>query len=219
MIGTLLKKEFLIIGRAKNGILSMFVLMLSLIFIFHYALEKTAKIDQTTLIGLKWAVLFIISFVLISQSIWEERESGAYRINLVLIPGAAFYLCKSVVIFSVIAILQMVEILLFSIFFESFKLNVSALGDNLIFFLPGGLALTFLGVSLSLLSFSTRLKEMILPLLLIPLSMPIFLLGMEAERRLFTSKIYSTNSIVIVTALCILYGTLGVMLQDLTEAD
>lgn len=55
---------------------------------------------------------------------------------------------------------------------------------NLIFLLPGVLCISFLGVVLSHISDSSRLKEILLPLLMIPFTIPILLFGMEAERKL-----------------------------------
>ena len=119
MILEIIRKEILLIGKAKNGILSMFVLSICLLFIFHYSEERTSKMDLSSLLGLKWAIMFMTSFVLVGQSVWEERESGALRINHVFISGTVFFLSKAIVLFLGILIVGIGEIFMFSFFFDS----------------------------------------------------------------------------------------------------
>ncbi len=188
MIFEILRKEILLIGKAKNGILSMLVLMTCLLFVFHYSENRVSKLDLSSLLGLKWAIMFTVSFVLIGQSAWEERESGALRINQATLSGTTFYLTKTFVLFFANLLVASFEIFLFSFFFESFSINPEFFLGNLLFFGLGIFSLSALGVSLSLVSFATRLKEMVLPLLLIPFSIPVILFGMEAERKFIFQK-------------------------------
>ncbi|NUM42026.1 MAG: heme exporter protein CcmB [Leptospiraceae bacterium] len=214
LIFEILRKEVLLIGKAKNGILSMFVLMVSLVFIFHYSEEKTSLMDMNSLLGLKWAIMFMVSFVLIGQSAWEERESGALRINQIYLSGSVFFLCKSFVLFLAISLVAILEILMFSFFFESFNLDFKFFFGNIVFFGLGIFSLSLLGVSLSIVSFATRLKEMVLPLLLIPFSIPILLFGMEAERKFIFQKGDTVFSAIIMVSLVFLYSALGLLLQE-----
>jgi len=212
----ILRKEILLIGKAKNGIFSMFVLLVCLMFIFHYSEERTSKMDLNSLLGLKWAIMFMVSFVLIGQSAWEERESGAMRINQVYLSGTVFFLCKAIVLFFAILLVAVLEILMFSFFFDSFSIDLNFFIGNILFFSLGLCSLSFLGVSLSIVSFATRLKEMVLPLLLIPFSIPIVLFGMEAERKFIFQKGDTAFSVIIMVSLVFLYSALGILLQEIS---
>ncbi|MCB1193291.1 MAG: heme exporter protein CcmB [Leptospiraceae bacterium] len=215
LLKALILKEFLLIGRTKNGILSTIVLMLAFIFIFHYSLEKGFSLPLQLLIGLKWSTVFILSFVFIGQSVWEERESGAHQINQLFVPGYLTFLIKSMVICIGILFLEIIMLFLFVIFFESFSISAQGFLGHLTFLVPSTLSLSFLGVALSRISFSTRLKEIVLPMLLIPLSLPIFLVGMEAERKFFFTEQNTLNNFFLLCALSIFYGSIGSFLQEL----
>ena len=218
MIKSILIKELLIAGKAKNGIYSLFTLILTFIFIFHYTLERNNNLSIDSLIGLKWAIIFLLSFIFIGQSIWEERESGAIRINSVYLPAWVFYLSKSFVVFTILFIINILIVFLFYIFFKSMKIDsLVDVFNQIVFLFPAGLSLSLLGVMLSQLSHATRLKEVILPVLLIPLSIPVLLFGMEAERNLILFSGSILKPFVILFAFSIFYGSLGVLVQELTN--
>lgn len=217
---SILRKEFALVSRSSSGVVSLFVLVLSMIFIFHYSLERNTKLTLESLLGLRWAILFVVAFVFIGQSTWEEREGGASRVNETFLSPTIYFLTKSFVIFLVMVLLEIVEMLLFSVFFEEFPLNKKSVLGQILFLTPGTLALSFLGVSLSLVSVASRMGEMLLPLLLIPFSIPLFLFGMGAERKFWSAtSVWDWSSFGILLILCILYGALGAMLQELASED
>ncbi|MCB1158996.1 MAG: heme exporter protein CcmB [Leptospiraceae bacterium] len=215
----LILKEFRLIGRAKNGILSMFVLMLSLIFIFHFSLERTNPLSQESLIGLKWSIVFILSFVFIGQSNWEERESGAFWINQIYLPSHYPFLVKSFVIWLILLVIEIALLFLFSVFFQSFQLSSKSIFHQLIYLTPGTLSLSFLGNMLSKMSHATRLKEIVLPLLLIPLSMPVLIFGMEAEQKILHQDTYNVSTFLIMLFFTVFYGSLGSIFVEIFQEE
>jgi heme exporter protein B len=218
MFRSVLIKEFKIVGKAKNGFFSLLTLILAFIFIFHFSLEKNNPMNMESIIGIKWAIIFLLSFIFIGQSIWEEREGGALRINSVYVPASIFFLTKSLVVFLILFIVNILIIFLFYLFFSSMKISsFQDVYNQIIFLIPAGLSISFLGITLTQLSHATRLKEIILPVLLIPLSIPVLLFGMEAERNLilFTGNI--GKPMVILIAFCVFYGALGILVQELTD--
>ena len=217
MFRSLLVKEFQLIGRAKNGLLSLVSLLMAFLFIFHYSLENSSKLDTNAIIGLKWAGIFLLAFILISQVTYEERESGAYRITHLYVPSHLEFLAKSFVLFFLLFIVEIFLLLLLFLFFANFHLEPSKLLGQFLYFIPGTLSLSFLGVSLSQLSFATRLKEVVLPILLIPLSIPVLIAGMEAERKYFAYDKIDTASLVVLFSFSVLYLSLGLLLREMGD--
>jgi heme exporter protein B len=215
----LLLKELKLIGRAKNGFLSMVVLMMCMVFIFHFSMEKHSNLRIEELIGLKWSIIFILSFVYMGQSNWEERESGAYRINRIYIPFYYYFLIKSFTVWIVLVFLETLLVVIFALFFKEFPFNLSSFYNHLILLVPATLSLSFLGNSLSQLSFATRLKEIVLPLLLIPLSIPLLIFGIEAERKLLSNQKELLVSLGILLALSIIYASVGILSEEITKED
>ena len=92
MFKYLLLKEFQLIGREqKNGLLSLISLLMAFLFIFHYSLENSGKLDVNSIVGLKWAGIFLLAFILISQVTYEERVGRlSHHSTLYSIPFRVF---------------------------------------------------------------------------------------------------------------------------------
>ncbi|HRG47220.1 MAG TPA: heme exporter protein CcmB [Leptospiraceae bacterium] len=217
MFKYLLLKEFQLIGRAKNGLLSLISLLMAFLFIFHYSLENSGKLDINSIVGLKWAGIFLLAFILISQVTYEERESGAYRITRLYIPSHLEFLAKSFVLFFLLFLVEIFLLLLLFLFFENLHFASENLLGQFLYFIPGTLSLSFLGVTLSQMSFATRLKEVVLPILLIPLSIPVLIAGMEAERKYFSKGEVNTSSLIVLFAFSVLYLSLGLLLREVGD--
>ena len=216
MLRTLIKKEFLLVGRAKNGLASLLTLNLAFLFIFHFSMEKSEPLELERLLGFKWANVFLLSFVFIGQSLWEEREGGAYRINQFYLESYLYYLVKSLVIAFFLLFFEIILILLMSVFFPKFELSSPGMLFDHMKYLTGGiLSLSFLGVTLGQMSQETRLKEIVLPILLIPFSLPIFLIGMGAERDFFLFRDSNWKSYLILYAFSVFYASLGSLVQEM----
>lgn len=198
----------------------MLVLSLACIFIFHFSMERNRQLNTEELSGLKWAIVFILSFIYIGQANWEEREGGAFRINSMFVNGQILYISRTILLWLVLTGIELIIILLFSFFFKNYFISNASLVKNFIFLLPGTLALVLLGNMLAAISFATRLKEVILPLLLIPFSFPIFLFGLEAEQK-YTGigKQGFYTSLGIMLAFIIFYYALGALFEELFQED
>jgi len=217
MIISLLHKELQLIGRGLHGILSMFVLSFTLLFLFHFSFEKESSLPIISLIGIKWSILFITSYVLIGQSTWEERESGAGQIVQIFVPSWMIFLVKSFVVWIFLGLVLGLVSLGMNLMFINF--STISLSNHLLFLLPGSLSLAFLGVSLGSIAASTRMKEVILPLLLIPFSIPIFLFGLKSEFRYIGDVTTLNQSLLLMIFFCFFYGGLGALFQELQSEN
>ncbi|MCC5814847.1 MAG: heme exporter protein CcmB [Leptospira sp.] len=217
MIFALLKKEFLIVGKSLHGLLSMIVLAFTLLFLFHFSFEKERSLDFHSLVGVKWAVVFLVSFVLIGQATWEERESGAGKIVLMLVPGWLQFIIKSVSVWILLMVVEVIFLFGMTVFFTN--MSQGSFWNHFIFLIPGSLSLSFLGVSLGGFSGASRMKEIVLPLLLVPFSIPIFLYGLNAEFRWLTQPESLYSSFFLLVFFCFFYGGLGALFQELQSED
>jgi heme exporter protein B len=217
IIISIFKKEILLFGRALNGIISLVSVSLAFLFICHYSLERNNILTLESLVGLKWALVFLLSFILIGQSLYEERESGASRINLALVPIHLYFLVKSFTLFLVLALLEIFLLIAFSWFFREFKLDARVFYGNLYFLLPATLSLTFIGIALGSLSSSTRLKEVLLPVLQIPLSIPVLIFGMEAEKNYLFSADGIVKPLIVLFCFGVFYASAGIWILEMGE--
>lgn len=217
MFLALIQKELLIVTRSLHGILSMIVLSFTLLFLFHFSLERSGNLDSNSLVGIKWGIVFIVSFVLIGQATWEERESGAGKIVQILVPAWLVFLIKSLVVWCLLLVVEVLVLLGMVVFFVNFRMD--GFLTHLLFLGIGSLSLSFLGVSLSGFSGSSRMREIILPLLLVPFSIPLFLYGLNAEFRYLNDPKSLNSSLSLLIFFCLFYGGLGALFQELQSED
>ena len=216
----ILLKEFRLVNNSRSGLFSIITMSLSILIIFHFAFEKNIELNKSIFIGIKWTILFLVSFIFIGQINWEERESGADLINKIYVSSLTRYFSKSLIIFFIL-ILSEVFILFLCFFLFNFNQNISFYKE-MFFFSLAALNLSFLGVSLSMISTESRLKEIILPLLLFPFSIPIFLFGITAEKKLihmnFENLITQKNFLIMIF-LSILYACLGILFEEISNKE
>ncbi|MGV3665637.1 MAG: heme exporter protein CcmB [Leptospira bouyouniensis] len=210
----LLKKDFYLIGRSLGGIVSLFTLSVSVVFIFYTSIEVNEMLSARSIRGLKWAIIFILNFVIISQSLWEERESMGWEASLSYVSPTLLYLSKSLTIWFCTILVNALLVLVLSVFFQNMSLD-RYFGEWLFANLGSG-CLVFLGVSLGVIAFESRLKEIIIPLLQLPFSIPLFLFGLEAENRYWSEVGFYLPSVGLLLFFLLFYGTLGsVMVETL----
>ena len=107
-------------------------------------------------------------------------------------PKGAIYLGKTAANF---LFMLSVEILLFPLFVLFFNLDViEAVGTLLIIFFLATLGLSAVGTLFSALTVQIRAREVMLPVLLLPLAVPVMIAAVEATRGALTGDPFSFYS-------------------------
>lgn len=211
MLKALFKKEFNLLVRSPTGFVSVLALSLSLIFLFFHGFEKPIPLNERGARAIKWAILFLLNFVFIGQSLWEEREAGAWEVSKSQISITLLYFSKMFSVWCLGSISLCFTVATILVFFQN------ALAQNFfwewVFISLGSFPLVALGVALGILSFETRSKEILLPLLQIPFSIPIFLLAREAEEQFFSKG--NAEGIFLLLSLGFVYFGLSAFLLEI----
>ncbi|MDF3819038.1 heme exporter protein CcmB [Leptospira sp. 96542] len=213
----LLKKEFHLVGRSLGGIISLFTLSVSVIFIFYSSIEVNEALPEKSVRGLKWAILFILNFVIVSQSLWEERESSGWETSLGSAPAMNLYLIKSLVVWFFTTLVNAAVLFVLNLFF--LNMDLDRYWGEFLFSTLGAGSLVFLGVSLGLISSESRMKEIVIPLLQLPFSVPLFLFGLEAENRFWVEPGFYFPSVGLLIFFILFYAGLGSIFVEILKND
>ncbi|EMY61207.1 heme exporter protein CcmB [Leptospira terpstrae] len=217
MLLTLLKKEFYLIGRSLGGVVSLFTLSVSVVFIFYTSIEVNEMLSERSIRGIKWAIIFLLNFVIVSQSLWEERESMGWEASLSFVSPISMYLAKSLAIWFCTILVNGALVLVLSVFFQN--MSIERYWGEWLFANLGSGCLVFLGVSLGLIAFESRLKEIIIPLLQLPFSIPLFLFGLEAEHRYWLEPGFYLPSVGLLLFFMLFYATLGSVMIEILRNE
>jgi ABC-type transport system involved in cytochrome c biogenesis permease component len=202
----------------------LFFFSLSLTVIYHYSLRSDIFLDEKNYYGLFLLSIFFMVILLSGRGLQREKEAGFYKIILMSpIPRWILYiskiLTKSIIIMLIILMYQYIYKILLIGQIYLFK------NDFFIIFLfyPCIINLLAIGEIVSLLSSGNRMKELILPAIFFPLSIPIFILYStiinEVTQIEITWKFFLTRNFVLPVVLSIIYVLVGILFFNFLSVE
>jgi len=166
-----LKLEF----RSFGSLIAVLPYAATLAVLFHFSLSRDVFDRGENVMGLLLLSLFFIVVMMTARSSGRERESGGFRILFMTGISRSSYL------FARVAVKSLVVILILAVY--ALLYNVLVVGTNQFFLLstkivvlllPCTVNLILLGEVVSILATGNRIREVVLPVLFLPLSLPIF---------------------------------------------
>jgi heme exporter protein B len=178
-----LRKDLRLEWRSKDAINSMLFFSLLVVVIFSFAFNPTAEESRIIAGGLIWTSFLFAAVVALNQTWARELRNqvlDAYRVSPA--PANALFLSKAIGNFIFVTVLEGLMTLFFIVFY-----NLRALGPVyllLVVFVLGTWALVVNGTFFAAVSLRTRSREIMLPMLLFPTSVPALMAMVEATRIL-----------------------------------
>ncbi len=212
---THLRKDLQLEWRTKDAINGMLFFTLLVVVVFSLAFDPTAypTIARQISGGLLWVALLFAAMTALNQS-WarEVRNSVLDAQRLVAAPASALFVGKALANLIFVSAVEVVLAPVFAIFY-----NLHPLGQTwlLLLILPlGTWALVVNGTFFAALSLRTRSRELMLPLVLFPISMPALLGMIQATTNVLTGDLEPTLWIKVLFAYDVVFTTACVLLFD-----
>jgi heme exporter protein B len=184
---TIFRKDLLAERRTKEVFTAILLFGFTVAVAFTFAFEPTAEEARAIAGGLLW-LAFLFSAVLgLNRAFARETANDCLR-GLRLVPAdpGAIYLGK---LFSNVLFMVAAELVLLPIFGVFFNLDLWARpGWLLLILLLGTWGLASLGTIFSAVSANTRMQELMLPLLLLPLTVPVLIAAIESTAILLSGR-------------------------------
>ncbi len=183
--GWLLWKDLLLELRRRESLLAMFFFGVLLLFIFNFALDIERSKAAEMAPGLLWLAVVFCGTLGLMQLFQPERENRCLEALLIApIDRAAIFASKAC--FNLL-LMALVEIVVFPLYWILFSVTAwDRLPLVFLYGLLGTVGFSVLGTLFSALTLSARGREILLPLLILPLIIPIVLAtirGMDAILR------------------------------------
>lgn len=167
----IIRKELQIEQRTRQTISVMFMFALSVVVMFNFAVPTTGQIRPVSG-GLLWATVLLASTLGLNRSLALERENQTMDALLIApISRQAIYVGKVISILLFVLLVELVLVGLFVIFFNRPFYHPMIL---LVLFL-GTVGYVAVGVLIASMTIQTRTRDVLLPVLLLPLSLPLVL--------------------------------------------
>lgn len=177
------KNEF----RTKELFSSMFTFSLLVIVIFNFSFSFSKELLNKAVPSFLW-ISFIFAGVLgLSRSFSIEKENDAIK-GTILTPTSSMVLYFSKFLSNLVFLLLM-EALIVPLFIIFFNYNMSASVTDLAFIIIAGTAgFVSVGTLFSAMSINTRLREVILPILLFPIILPLIINSIRATQAVLNGE-------------------------------
>jgi len=177
-------KDLLTEWRSRDRAIAMLLFSLLVVMVFHFSLPggATARM-QASAPGLLWIAYVFAAILGFNRAFSMELENDALAgIALVPVDRGWVFLGKAA---ANLAILGVVQILVAAVFALVFELDlVPVLGRLAGVVLLGSLGLCSVGTLFAAVAVRTRFREVMLPLLMLPLLFPVLLASVRATSSL-----------------------------------
>jgi heme exporter protein B len=211
--GATLAKDIRLEWRSKDAINSMLFFALLVVVIFSFSFDPTAEESRRIAGGLVWVAFLFAAVVALNQTWARELRNqvlDAYRVSPA--PANSLFLGKALGNFIFVAVL---EALMTPLFIMFYKLRPLGPAWQLIpVAVLGTWALVVNGTFFAAMSLRTRSREIMLPLLLFPISIPALLAMVSATTAILTGEDPAKFWIVLLAAYDVVFTTACLLLFE-----
>jgi heme exporter protein B len=181
----LLAKDLRTELRTMRSVPAMVLFAVTAFIIFRYGLDRTTLTDSLAG-GVLWTTLLFASILGINRIFVAEVEEGGFdAFRLTPAPRTTFFLAKASVMFIYLVVLELIVVPVFALFFLS---DWASLPPLIPVLLAANLGISVLGTLVSSMAVHSRARDLIVPLLLLPLVVPLMIAATGASAPLFGAE-------------------------------
>jgi len=173
-----LRKELLLQWRTRAQAVAVFVFGATSLLLFSFAIGPNAAALREYAAGFLWLALLLSSTLTLSESFHAEMENSALE-GLLLLPASprALYYGKAVANAIQLIVLGIALVPVMIVLYDAGTMRLPTL---LLIIILGGAGLSAPGTLYAAMTSQIRAKQMLLPLLLFPLIVPVLLAAVKA---------------------------------------
>ena len=208
-------KDLVVEGRSKETLNALLFFSLALLFVFQFALGPDRERLAAVLPGLLWLGFILSSVLGLGRAFLVERENDCWE-ALLLTPGdkSAIYLGKLAGSLVLMAVVETLVLALFVLFFNV-DLGSALPGLALVIGL-GTVGIAAVGTLFAAMTAQVRARELLFPVLLLPVLVPVLLGTVKATEALLLREPLAAVAhwLKLLVAADIIYLAIGLLTFD-----
>jgi heme exporter protein B len=173
-VATLARKDLLLELRSRDTVPAMLLFVVSALVVFRFSLPADASDLAAT--GLLWIAVVFTALLALTRAFVAEREQRLLD-GLVLAPcdRSAIWLGKGISVLAFLLLVEAIALPAFALFFAPIRpVTVAAL-------VLADVGIATVGTLLAAMAAASRARELLLPLLFLPLAIPVVIGGVGAS--------------------------------------
>ena len=173
-VAALARKDLLLELRARDTLPAMLLFVVAVLAVFHFALPDGS--GELAANGLLWVAIVFTALLGLARVFVAEREQGLLD-GLVLAPcdRSAIWLAKGLAALAFLVLAEALALPAFALFFDG--VSPATVAGVLL----ADVGLCAVGTLLAAMAVASRARELLLPLLFLPLALPVVIGGVGAS--------------------------------------
>jgi heme exporter protein B len=185
-VAAILRKELALELRTRESVPAMVLFTVTTYVLFHFGLDRNT-VEGDLASGVLWVTLLFAAILGINRLFVADHEQGGFDgFLLAPVDRTALFVAKAISLFGFLCVVELVAVPAFAVLLLGPSL-VQALPDLLAVLLAANLGIAVVGTLVAALAIQTRARDLMVPLLALPLLVPVVLGASRASAPLFAA--------------------------------
>lgn len=181
-----LRKDLRLELRTRESVPAMVLFSLGTFVLFHFALQRD-DVDGALAAGVLWVTLLFAALLGIGRLFVAEREEGGFDgFLLAPVDRTALFIAKALLLFAFLVTVEVLVVAAFAVLLLG-PSPWGALPGLLVVLVLADAGLAVVGTLVGALAVRTRVRDLLVPLLAIPMSLPLVIGGARATSPLLAA--------------------------------
>jgi heme exporter protein B len=178
-VGALLRKELLVELRTLESVPGMSLFAITTFVIFHFALNR-GSVEGDLAAGILWVTLLFAAILGVNRLFVADADQGGFDgFLLAPVDRSAMFVAKVLTLLAFLVVLELVAVPAFALLLLGAPLG-PALGGLVATLALGDIGVAVIGTLVAAMAVRTRARDLLGPLLALPLFVPIVIGGARA---------------------------------------
>jgi len=182
-VSALLRKELALELRTRESVPAMVLFTVTTYVIFHFGLDRNS-VEGDLAAGVLWVTLLFAAILGINRLFVADHEQGGFDgFLLAPVDRTAMLVAKAVALLAFLCLVELVAVPAFALLLLGPSLG-QALPELLVVLLAADVGIAVVGTLVAALAIQTRARDLMVPLLALPLLVPVVLGASQASAPL-----------------------------------
>jgi heme exporter protein B len=215
-VGAIVWKDLRCELRTKQTWTAMGLFALLVLLVFNFAFDVRVDTLAAVAPGVLWIAFVFASVLGLERTVAGERDQGPMdRLLLCPVDRRAVYLAKMLGNLVVIGAVEVVAVPIFAVLYNASILSLPLVGIVAL----GTLGIAAVGTLLSALAANTRAREVLLPVLVFPILLPVVIASVEATRALMAPATLQLPWLGMIAAFDVIYLSIAAVTFEFVVED
>jgi heme exporter protein B len=186
-VGAVLRKDLRLELRAPQAVPAMALFSVTTFVVFHFAIQR-GQVDGDLAAGVLWVTLLFAAMLGTSRLfVADHEEGGLDGFLLAPVDRTSLLVAKAISMFAYLAVVEVVAVPAFAIMLLGPTPDVGALAQLVVVLALADAGVALVGTMVGALAVQTRARDLLVPLLALPLLIPVVIAAAKATTPLLAA--------------------------------